>query len=115
VSYKLTVNLPNQAPGTTVLITGLGEFENGKAYEITDSQAATFRTAQGKAVSETDDKGRVTYGYELGPELTEARFAEGVTVEEVQQGAQEEPKSAPKTAPRTQTTKPAEKKGGASS
>ena len=107
MSYKLTVNLPNQGAGTKVLITGLGEFDNGGEYEITEVQAATFRTAQGKAVSSTDDKGNVTYGWEDGPNLTEARFPEGVRAEKVE----EETRPAPKTPP----TKPVEKKGGTSS
>lgn len=83
MTYKITFDLPNLSKGQGVAITGLGEFENGSSYEITDEQHATYRQVTSRQVDETDDKGNPTGRVltELGPTLLQTSFQEGVTVE----------------------------------
>ena len=89
--YMLTVDSPNLAEGAPVFIRGLGSFENGKAYEISDEQDEAFRQANMVDVGGvdtdpgTEEEPNPSYGaytpkYELGPSLGDVQI-HGVKIE----------------------------------
>jgi hypothetical protein len=83
MGYKLELDLPNVGKGVEVYLDGLGFFENGKDYEITDEQADAFRVAHQEVTYHTDpDNGMVTHTTEEpGPTVLEYfKSHEGVTV-----------------------------------
>jgi hypothetical protein len=45
---SVTVNFPNSPAGAVIEVAGLGEFENGGTYDVTDEQVQTFLAVQGK-------------------------------------------------------------------
>lgn len=77
--YKLKINQQNLAPGAEVQIGGLGVFENGKVYKISDDQARAFQVHHGRVVAGEDGKSV----YELGPKITEVKI-HGVQAEVLQ-------------------------------
>jgi hypothetical protein len=57
VTYELKVDMPNLSSGQSVAIGGLGVFEQGKTYVISDEDHARWRSFNTAAVDEVDDKG----------------------------------------------------------
>lgn len=74
--YKLKLNLPNVPEGVTVTVIGLGDFENGKEYSISDSLATQFRvvnaTLEAVPGAEPDKEGRIERKHVPGPTLVQA-------------------------------------------
>ncbi len=67
--YKMTVNIESSVPGEVFQIAGLGEFENGETYLISDEENEAFRTYHSKQVTRTDKKGNMSVKTILGPSL----------------------------------------------
>jgi len=83
MGYKLELDLPNVGKGVEVYLDGLGIYENGKDYEITDEQANAFRVAHQVVTYHTDEEtGTVTHTTEEpGPTVLEYfKDREGVSV-----------------------------------
>jgi hypothetical protein len=70
--YNLTIDLPNLAKGAEVDIDGLGRFENGGSYEISDDEAEAFRTKHQTVTSEYDSEGNLHTTLEKGPTVAQA-------------------------------------------
>jgi hypothetical protein len=88
VGYKIKVDLPNRPKGAEISIPGLGAFENGKTYDVTDEQAGAFRRARGKMVDDVDGEGnKVGNKLEPCPPLDELQI-HGVSVEKTSEKAQ---------------------------
>jgi hypothetical protein len=88
MGYRMKVNLPNRPQGVEISIPGLGAFENGKTYDVTDEQATAFRRARGKMVDDVDAKGnKVGNKLEPCPPLDELSIF-GVVVEKTSEKTQ---------------------------
>lgn len=83
VVYKLTVDVPGSPEGEVFQIPGLGEFENGASYEISNEEAANYQLYHSTMV--LDKKGN--FISKLGPTLkSAAKSMHGVTVTSVSDG-----------------------------
>jgi hypothetical protein len=82
VAYELELDLPGHPKGEGVQIPGLGTFENGSVYEVTEEEAQSYRVYHTRQVQQTDEHGNVLGAdTELGPTLLQAfRKYEGITV-----------------------------------
>lgn len=47
MDYKLTVDIPGRQKGFKTQIKGLGTFENGQSYDITEEEEHKFREVNG--------------------------------------------------------------------
>jgi len=92
MAFKLTIDMPNLAPDGKVAIMGLGEFQNGKSYEVSDELAEAFRQAHATVQDKRGDKGELL-GSEmvLSPPLDEVEMY-GVNIEKL---ASEKPATPP--------------------
>jgi hypothetical protein len=81
MAFKLTIDMPNLGPDDKIAIMGLGEFQNGKSYEVSDELADSFRQAHSSVQDKRGNKGELL-GTEtvLGPPLDEVEMY-GVEVE----------------------------------
>lgn len=70
--YKMTVQLPNLPKGAEVAIDGLGVFENGYEYDISEEQANTFRARNAAQLFSHDKDGNLEVKTEQGPTLLQA-------------------------------------------
>jgi hypothetical protein len=70
--YVLTVQVPTLRKGAAVQVPGLGEFENGYEYTLTDEQVDSFRTYN----HAFDDEGN----FVLGPTPLQANLPLGLEV-----------------------------------
>jgi hypothetical protein len=100
--YKITFDLPNSSKGQGVAVNGLGEFQNGKSYDISDEQHDQYRAFNSVQVDELDAKDKPTGQVvtRIGPTLLQSKFPEGITVEKTteevkEEGSSEEPSAAP--------------------
>jgi len=84
--YKVVIDKPNLAEGATIELDGLGIFANGGTYEVSDEEAATFRTRHSTTISRHDKRGRLVQRIVEGPDLITAfDNDEGVTIEYVKE------------------------------
>jgi hypothetical protein len=74
MDYELSINMPNLAKGAEVQIAGLGTFENGSTYKITDEEHDSFRRYHGSVETAIDEETNESLGSELvvGPTLIQA-------------------------------------------
>lgn len=71
--YKITLNFPNLAKGAEVQIAGLGVFENGYEYVVSDEEAEAFRVHNQVVSTEVGkDDGSFTTTASPGPTLLQA-------------------------------------------
>lgn len=84
-AYKLTVDLPDLPKGELVQIPGLGTFENGSSYEVTQEEADGYRVYHQFVKPVTNKDGAIVGAEtELGNTLLEAaKTMYGVEVETV--------------------------------
>jgi hypothetical protein len=73
MDYELSIDMPNLAKGAEVQIAGLGTFENGSSYKITDEEHDSFRRYHGSIQTVTSEANEIL-GSELalGPTLIQA-------------------------------------------
>jgi hypothetical protein len=71
-TYELTVQVPTLRKGAPVQVPGLGQFDNGYVYELTDEQVDSFRTYN----HSFDDDGN----FVLGPTPLQANLPVGLSV-----------------------------------
>ena len=69
--YTLAVNAKGLSKGTPINIDGLGLFENGKKYEISEEAEEAYRMRHSVQRVEYDDEGNMFVEVELGPSLTD--------------------------------------------
>jgi hypothetical protein len=90
VTYELKVDMPNLSKGQSVGITGLGEFENGKTYVISDEDHDRWQQANAILEDELDDNdlptGRVV-PRSPGTLLTALKNVEGLEIKKVSKDA----------------------------
>lgn len=77
--YKVEVNMPNLPKGVPVEVDGLGVFENGATYEISEEEALAFRQKHVVIQTKYDDEGKMTNTPVLGPAVVDA-FKDSETV-----------------------------------
>lgn len=84
--YKVTISMPNLAEGATVELDGLGIFENGGVYEVTDTEAETFAQKH-KIITTAFNKKGTSLRIELdGPNLSSAfDEVDGIEVEYIKE------------------------------
>lgn len=84
VVYELDVDVPGLPKGEGLQIMGLGEFENGSTYLITESEAQSFRVMNATMEPVVDEDTQAITGaeYTLAPTLLQLSntFVEGITV-----------------------------------
>src|SRR3954447_7334283 len=88
--------MPNLSKGQSVGITGLGEFENGQTYVISEEDHAVWQAANAVLEDELDDKGLPT-GHVVprspGTLLTAFKDVDGIQVSKASGKTKDEPKS----------------------
>lgn len=70
--YTMKIDLPTVAKGADVEIDGLGVFENGGEYEISDEEAQDFRAHHTTQTFEHDDEGNLIVTQKQGPTVAQA-------------------------------------------
>lgn len=70
--FTITIDLPDLPKGTEVDIDGLGTFENGGSYDITDDENYDFQVRHQTISTVTSGAGHVSNTLVLGPALDEA-------------------------------------------
>lgn len=70
--YVLTVDIDTLSKGTPVEVDGLGVFENGYSYDISEEQAEAFRIKGTTQSFSHNDQGQLVVKNELGPTLLQA-------------------------------------------
>ena len=70
--YTIAIDLPNLPEGSALEIDGLGEFQNGQTFDISDELADTYQARKAVLVSEYDEEGHLHNSLEAGPTLMEA-------------------------------------------
>lgn len=70
--YDITLDYPDRSKGDTVEIDGLGVFENGYSYTISDEEADAFRQHHMVQHHEWDEDGNMTTTTRLGPTVLQA-------------------------------------------
>jgi hypothetical protein len=70
--YEITLDFPDRSKGDTVEIDGLGVFENGYSYTVSDEEAEAFRLHHTTQQHEWDKDGNMTTTTEKGPTLLQA-------------------------------------------
>jgi hypothetical protein len=96
--YELEVNIPEQPEGSPIQIPGLGVFENGKKYEITEDEANNYRVHNSVQVPDIDEETHVVLGghFEQGPSLYDAaQTMYGVNVTDLSSGKQSKDEEEP--------------------
>ncbi len=79
--YVLTVDIDTLAKGVPVEVDGLGVFENGYSYDISEEEAEAFRI-KGTTQSFSHDKdGNLIVKTEVGPTLLQAAKRKNVPLE----------------------------------
>lgn len=93
VVYELALDLPGFPNGEPVQIPGLGTFDNGSVYEVTEVEAQAYRTYHTRQVPTEDEDGNIVGATtELGPTLLQAfRRTEGVNVVTANDDEDEDP------------------------
>ena len=71
MSYTIALDYPNLPVGGTLIIDGLGEFENGQSYDISDEDAAQYQARKAVISSDYDEKGQLHTTVAVGPTLAE--------------------------------------------
>ena len=113
--YQIKINQPNLAEGTELTILGLGTFENGKTYDISDEQVEAFREAnQVDAGGFDNDPESESFGVYVpnmqpGPHLTDVSI-HGVEVTEAAGKKAKSPSKGP-VAGTSESGAPADKGG----
>lgn len=77
--YTVEVNMPNLAEGVEVEVDGLGVFENGGTYQLSDEEAQFFRQKHSHIETEYGEEGQMSNTLVLGPVLEEA-FKDSETI-----------------------------------
>lgn len=70
--FTISIDLPDLPKGIEINIDGLGMFENGSSYDITDEEAYGFQVKHQSIQSVTDSDGHTNNTLVLGPSLDEA-------------------------------------------
>jgi hypothetical protein len=70
--YEIAIDLPDLPEGELVQIPGLGTFENGGTYEISEEEAVAYQAYHATVAMETDEEGNTTTELVSGPALHEA-------------------------------------------
>jgi hypothetical protein len=70
--YNITLDFPDRSKGDTVEIDGLGVFENGYSYTVSDEEAAAFRVHHSTQEYEWDSEGNMTTTTQPGPTVLQA-------------------------------------------
>lgn len=70
--HTISIDLPDLPKGTEVEVDGLGKFENGYTYDITDEQADYFRIKHQTLHTELGENGSQQNSIVLGLSLEEA-------------------------------------------
>lgn len=69
--YEMKLDFPNLNKGDLVEVDGLGVFENGASYQISEEEAEQYRSTRPTVTTSTSKKGQMTTTSELGPTLLE--------------------------------------------
>jgi hypothetical protein len=112
IVYEVKIDQPNLPEGEPIQIPGLGTFENGGTYDVSEAEAEAYRSYHTRQVPKIDPETKAYLGadVELGPSLADvAESMYGVTVEEVDKTVtvEEGTKDFPETEP-DETPTPAE-------
>lgn len=70
--FTLTLDLPNLPKGGDLEIDGLGTFQNGSSFEISDEQANAFSTKDSTLKTTTHEDGKLSNVIVPGRTLVEA-------------------------------------------
>ena len=83
MAYKLKVDVEGLPKGTPVQIAGLGEFENGSTYTVSEDEHDAFRRYHGRVVPALGEEQEIVgTEVELGPTLIQSNI-HGVEVTKV--------------------------------
>jgi len=104
IVYEVKIDQPNLPEGEPIQIPGLGTFENGGTYDVSEAEAEAYRSFHTRQVPKIDEETQSIVGadVELGPTLAQAaENMYGVSVEEVNKTVtvEDDSKDFPETEP----------------
>lgn len=80
--YEVTFNLDSLPEGAPVEVDGLGRFENGATYAVSEEEALAFQTKHAvQTFTHDEDTGALLTDVQLGPTLEESfKDVQGIDV-----------------------------------